>query len=130
MNKIAYLKIQKSNLTKTASSKSGSDSQKRGVHFREGWIFILKGVLTNTYILIHYISLFFCEQQGILISNQSLNYLMLMIVHLPTGKSFVTQKEAKLYFGNHHYRRLVKKGDIYFTNYNTKVANDPIQKNN
>ena len=54
---------------------------------------------------------------------------MLMIVHLPTGKSFVTQKEAKLYFGNHHYRRLVKKGDIYFTNYNTKVANDPIQKN-
>lgn len=34
MNKIAYLKKQKSNLTKTVSSKSGSDSQKRGVHFR------------------------------------------------------------------------------------------------
>ena len=53
-----------------------------------------------------------------------------MIVHLPTGKTFITQKDAKLYFGNHYYRRLVKKGDIYFTNYNSKVANDPLQKNN
>lgn len=53
-----------------------------------------------------------------------------MIVHLPTGKSFVTQKEAKLYFGNHHYRRLVNKGDIYFTNYKHTVANDLIQKDN
>ena len=53
-----------------------------------------------------------------------------MIVHLPTGKTFITQKDAKVYFGNHYYRKLVKKGDIYFTNYNSKVANDPIQKNN
>ena len=52
-----------------------------------------------------------------------------MIVHLPTGKTFITQKDAKLYFGNHYYRRLVKKGDIYFTDYKSKVANDPIQKN-
>ena len=50
MNKIAYLKKQKSNLTKTASSKSGSDSQKRGVHFRGCGVFILGGSLINTYI--------------------------------------------------------------------------------
>lgn len=53
-----------------------------------------------------------------------------MIVHLPTGKTFVTQKDAKLYFGNHYYRRLVKKGDIYFTDYKTKVANDHLVQNN
>ena len=53
-----------------------------------------------------------------------------MIVHLPTGKTFITQKDAKLYFGNRYYRRLVKKGDIYFTNYKTKVANDLVQNNN
>ena len=52
-----------------------------------------------------------------------------MIVHLPTGKTFTTQKDAKLYFGNHHYRRLVKKGDIYFTNYKSKVANDQVHQN-
>jgi len=33
MNKIAYLKKQKSNLTKTAFSKSGSDSQKKRCSF-------------------------------------------------------------------------------------------------
>ena len=53
-----------------------------------------------------------------------------MIVHLPTGKTFITQKDAKLYFGNHHYRKLVKKGDIYFTDYKTKVANDQLLPNN
>lgn len=53
-----------------------------------------------------------------------------MIIHLPTQKTFMNQKEAKSYFGNHHYRRLVKKGDIYFTDYKHTVANDPIQKNN
>lgn len=53
-----------------------------------------------------------------------------MILHLPTGRMFFTQKEAKLYFGNHHYRRLVKRGDIYFSNYKTKVANDLVQKDN
>ena len=53
-----------------------------------------------------------------------------MIIHLPTGKTFITQKDAKLYFGNHYYRRLVKKGDIYFTNYNSKVANDQVHQNN
>ena len=53
-----------------------------------------------------------------------------MIVHLPTGLIFQNQKEAKTHFGNHHYRRLVKNGDIYFTNYNKSVANDLIQKNN
>ena len=52
-----------------------------------------------------------------------------MIIHLPSGKTFITQKDAKIYFGNHNYRRLVKKGDIYFTDYRTKVANDPIQEN-
>lgn len=40
-----------------------------------------------------------------------------MIIYLPTKKTFANQKEAKNHFGNHHYRRLVKKGDIYFTNY-------------
>lgn len=53
-----------------------------------------------------------------------------MILHLPTGKTFATQKEAKIHFGNHNYRRLVKRGDIYFSNYKSKVANDPIQENN
>lgn len=53
-----------------------------------------------------------------------------MIIHLPTGLTFTNQKEAKNYFGNHHYRRLVKSGDIYFTNYNKSVANDLVQKNN
>ncbi len=53
-----------------------------------------------------------------------------MIIHLPTGHTFRTQKEAKNYFGNQHYRRLVRNGDIYFTNYKRTVANDPIQKNN
>ena len=48
-----------------------------------------------------------------------------MIIYLPTKQTFTNQKEAKSYFGNHHYRRLVKKGDIYFT-----VANDLIQKDN
>ena len=53
-----------------------------------------------------------------------------MIIHIPTNQEFTTQKDAKLHFGNHNYRRLVKNGDIYFTNYKTKVANDPIQNNN
>ncbi|WP_455669671.1 hypothetical protein [Phocaeicola sp.] len=53
-----------------------------------------------------------------------------MIIHLPTGLTFTNQKEAKTYFGNHHYRRLVKNGDIYFTNYNKSVANDLVQTNN
>lgn len=53
-----------------------------------------------------------------------------MIIHLPTGLTFTNQKEAKSYFGNHHYRRLVRKGDIYFINYNKSVANDLIQKDN
>lgn len=53
-----------------------------------------------------------------------------MIIHLPTGMIFTNQKEAKTYFGNHQYRRLVKSRDIYFTNYNKSVANDPVQKNN
>lgn len=47
-----------------------------------------------------------------------------MIIHLSTGLSFKTQKEAKIFFGNHHYRKLVRKGDIYFTNYRHPVAND------
>jgi hypothetical protein len=53
-----------------------------------------------------------------------------MIIYLPTKKTFANQKEAKNHFGNHHYRRLVKKGDIYFTNYKHTVANDLIQKDN
>lgn len=53
-----------------------------------------------------------------------------MIIHLPTGLTFTNQKEAKTHFGNHQYRRLVKNGDIYFTNYNKSVANDLVQKNN
>ena len=53
-----------------------------------------------------------------------------MIIYLPTKQTFTNQKEAKSYFGNHHYRRLVKKGDIYFTNYKHTVANDLIQKDN
>ena len=53
-----------------------------------------------------------------------------MIIYLPTIQTFTNQKEAKSYFGNHHYRRLVKKGDIYFTNYKHTVANDLIQKDN
>lgn len=57
-----------------------------------------------------------------------------MIIHLPTGLEFGTQKDAKSYFGNHHYRRLVKENKIYFTDYNRPVANDRsriiIQKNN
>lgn len=52
-----------------------------------------------------------------------------MIIHLPSGKTFITQKDAKQYFGNHYYRRLVKAGDIYFTDYRTKVANDLVQEN-
>ncbi len=52
-----------------------------------------------------------------------------MIVYLPTGLTFTNQKEAKVHFGNHRYRRMVKSGDIYFTNYKLKVANDPLQKN-
>ena len=47
-----------------------------------------------------------------------------MIVHLSTGLQFNTQKEAKIFFGNHRYRRLVIKGDIHFTNYQSPVAND------
>lgn len=47
-----------------------------------------------------------------------------MIVHRPTQTSFNTQKEAKNYFGNHRYRRLVRENKIYFTNYNEPVAND------
>ena len=49
-----------------------------------------------------------------------------MIIYLPTKQTFTNQKEAKSYFGSHHYRRLVKKGDIYFTNYKHTVANDPV----
>jgi len=56
--------------------------------------------------------------------------LITMIIYLPTKKTFTNQKEAKSYFGNHHYRRLVRKGDIYFTNYKHTVANDLIQKDN
>ena len=56
-----------------------------------------------------------------------------MIIHLSTGMKFITQKEAKSYFGNH--RRLVKENKIYFTDYNKPVANDRkrrfiIQENN
>ena len=40
-----------------------------------------------------------------------------MIVHLPTGKTFITQKDAKLYFGNHHYRRLVKKVTMFASDF-------------
>lgn len=47
-----------------------------------------------------------------------------MIVHLSTGLQFNTQKEAKIFFGNHRYRRLVRKGDIHFTNHQSPVAND------
>ena len=47
-----------------------------------------------------------------------------MIIHLSTGMKFITQKEAKSYFGNHRYRRLVKENKIYFTDYNKPVAND------
>ena len=58
-----------------------------------------------------------------------------MILHLSTGMNFITQKEAKSYFGNHRYRRLVKENKIYFTDYNKPVANDRkgrfiIQENN
>jgi hypothetical protein len=57
-----------------------------------------------------------------------------MIIHLPTGLEFGTQKDAKSYFGNHQYRRLVRENKIYFTDYNKPVANDRsriiIQKNN
>ena len=57
-----------------------------------------------------------------------------MIIHLPTGLEFDTQKDAKSYFGNHQYRRLVKENKIYFTDYNKPVANDRskiiIQENN
>ncbi|RGM81588.1 hypothetical protein DXB82_05925 [Phocaeicola vulgatus] len=48
----------------------------------------------------------------------------IMIIHLPTGLEFITQKDAKSYFGNHRYRRLVKEKKIYFTDYNRPVAND------
>ena len=41
---------------------------------------------------------------------------------------FITQKEAKSYFGNHRYRRLVKENKIYFTDYNKPVANDRIRR--
>ena len=44
-----------------------------------------------------------------------------MTIHLSTGLQFNTQKEAKIFFGNHRYRR---KGDIHFTNYQSPVAND------
>ncbi len=40
-----------------------------------------------------------------------------MIVQFSTGQQFLTQKDAKIFFGNHYYRRLVKQGDIHFTNY-------------
>ena len=58
-----------------------------------------------------------------------------MIIHLSTGMKFITQTEAKSYFGNHRYRRLVKENKIYFTDYNKPVANDRkgrfiIQENN
>ena len=57
-----------------------------------------------------------------------------MIILLPTGLEFRTQKEAKSHFGNHQYRRLVKENKMYFTDYNKPVANDRsriiIQKNN
>ena len=35
-----------------------------------------------------------------------------MIIHLPTGLEFITQKDAKSYFGNHRYRKLVKENKI------------------
>jgi len=47
-----------------------------------------------------------------------------MIVYLATGLMFKTQKDAKIYFGNHKYRRLVREKKIYFTNYKKPVAND------
>ncbi len=53
-----------------------------------------------------------------------------MIVHQLTGLTFTNQKQAKTHFGNHRYRRMVKSGDIFFTNYRNTVANDLIQKNN
>jgi hypothetical protein len=43
--------------------------------------------------------------------------LRTMIVQFSTGQQFLTQKDAKIFFGNHYYRRLVKQGDIHFTNY-------------
>ena len=93
-------------------------------------MFILGGLLTITYITITLPTEFPFGKSGDQITYFTTNSQLFMIVHLPTGKTFITQKDAKLYFGNHYYRRLVKKGDIYFTNYNSKVANDPIQKNN
>ena len=52
-----------------------------------------------------------------------------MIIHLPTGLVFKNQKDAKVYFGNHKYRRLVRDNNIYFTNYYKPVANDRLQTN-
>ena len=110
------------------SPKSISKVRKSGVQISRGGVFILAGVLTNTYILIP-IGEDFSEKYPNQITNCHDLTIIFMIVHLPTGKTFITQKDAKLYFGNHYYRRLVKKGDIYFTDYKSKVANHPIQKN-
>lgn len=39
-----------------------------------------------------------------------------MIIHLPTGKTFINRKEAKIYFGATYYYKLEKeKRDLLFT---------------
>lgn len=50
-----------------------------------------------------------------------------MQIYLPTGQYFKDRKEAKKFFGERKYRRLLKDKLIRITDY---VAPDELQKNN
>lgn len=48
-----------------------------------------------------------------------------MIIHLPTGKSFSSRKEAKIYFGTTYYYKMEReKKDLLFTNNVQSATNE------
>ena len=51
-----------------------------------------------------------------------------MIIHLPTGKKFNNQKEAKIYFGTAYYYKMEReKKDLRFT-YNVQSATNEYEE--
>lgn len=56
------------------------------------------------------------------------NRLIIMIIHLPTGKQFANRKEAKIYFGTAYYYKLEReKRDLLFTDNVQSATNEYCQ---
>lgn len=54
-----------------------------------------------------------------------------MIIHLPTGKKFNNQKEAKIYFGTAYYYKMEReKKDLRFTHNVQSATNEYEEKIN